>query len=35
VQGFDGIGALLLHPVSFQEPEDDATSAPDSDEDFA
>jgi len=35
VQGFDGIGALLVRPMSFQEPEDETTSAPDSDEDFA
>eukprot|EP00927_Polykrikos_kofoidii_P072327 TRINITY_DN68462_c0_g1_i1.p1 TRINITY_DN68462_c0_g1~~TRINITY_DN68462_c0_g1_i1.p1 ORF type:complete len:403 (-),score=50.29 TRINITY_DN68462_c0_g1_i1:247-1455(-) len=35
VQGFGGIGALLLRPMSFQEPEDETTSAPDSDEDFA
>jgi len=35
VQGFGSIGALLLRPVSFQEPEDETTSASDSDEDFA
>merc|ERR1719433_1327606 len=35
VRGFDGIGALLLRPMSFHEPEDEITSAPDSDEDFA
>jgi len=35
VRGFDGMGALLLRPMSFHEPEDETTSAPDSDEDFA
>jgi len=35
VRGFDGIGALLLRPMRFPEPEDETTSAPDSDEDFA
>merc|ERR1712039_589448 len=35
IRGFDGIGALLLRPMSFQEPEDETTIAPDSDEDFA
>jgi len=35
VRGFDGIGALLLRPMSFQDPNYETTSAPDSDDDFA
>lgn len=33
VQGFDAIGALLLRPMSFQEPNDATSSAADSDSD--
>lgn len=35
VRGFEGIGALLLRPVSFQESEDRTTNTSDSDDDFA